>query len=113
MMLYWLLHLIHLFLKFVFPFSIRRIDTKQWKRGFHVGEVILVNVVTSIAPICVLTASKYYPYGYPPNLCIPNASLTFYTILVPITIILCVGTCLILLMFWRLQLVSFYLAVRK
>jgi len=108
-MLYWLLHLIHLFLKFVFPFTIRHVDTKKWKRGFHIAEVILITVVTCIAPIYVLTGSKYYPYGYPPNLCIPNADVTFYTVVAPTAIILCIGTCLILLMFWRLQVVSFYL----
>ena len=108
-MLYWLLHLIHLFLKFVFPFTIRHVDTKKWKRGFHIAEVIFITVVTCIAPIYVLTGSKYYPYGYPPNLCIPNADVTFYTVVAPTAIILCIGTCLILLMFWRLQVVSFYL----
>ena len=104
--LYWLLHLIHLFFKFFFPFAIRRVDTKNWKRAFHIGEVIFVNVTTCIAPIYILIKSKYYPYGYPPNLCIPNADLTFYSGLLPIVIFLCTGTCLLVLMFWRLQMVS-------
>jgi len=107
-MLYWLLHLLHLFFKFVFPFAIRSVDTKNWKRGFHIGEVILINLLSAVAPVYVLTASKYYPNGFPPNLCIPDATLAFYSVLLPITIIVGVGTCLILVMFWRLQMVSAY-----
>ena len=104
--LYWLLHLIHLFLKFIFPFAIRRFDTKKWKRIFHITELILIILFTIIAPIYIILGSKYYPYGYPPVLCVPNATLTFYTLVLPIILMLCLGTCIILLMLWRLQMVS-------
>ena len=104
--LYWLLHLIHLFLKFIFPFAIRHIDTKKWRRIFHITEVILINLLSMIAPTYILVDSKYYPYGYPPVLCIPNATLTFYALVLPIILMLCLGTCIIPIMFWRLQMVS-------
>ena len=104
--LYWLLHLIHLFMKFIFPFAIRRFDTKKWKRIFHITELILINLITVVAPIYIILDSKYYPYGYPPVLCVPNATFTFYALVLPIIVMLCLGTCIILLMFWRLQMVS-------
>lgn len=103
--LYWLLHLIHLFLKFIFPFAIRRYDTKKWKRIFHITELILINLFTVIVPIYIVVDSKYYPYGFPPVLCVPNATLTFYSLVLPIILMLCLGTCVILLMLWRLQVV--------
>lgn len=104
--LYWLVHLIHLFLKFIFPFAIRRFDTKKWKRIFHVTEFIFINLVTVIGPIYALVDSKFYPYGFPPVLCIPNATLTFYAWVLPVILMLCLGTCIIVLLFWRLQMVS-------
>jgi len=104
--LYWLMHLIHLFLKFIFPFAIRRFDTRKWRRIFHITEFILINLVTIMAPTYIIFGSKYYPYGYPPVLCIPNATLTFYALVLPIILMLCLGTCIILLMLWRLQMVS-------
>ena len=106
--LYWLLHLIHLFLKFIFPFAIRRFDTKKWKRIFHVTELILIILFTVLAPVYIVLGSKYYPYGFPPVLCVPNANLTFYTLVLPIIVMLCLGTSIIVLMLWRLQMVSSY-----
>ena len=104
--LYWLLHLIHLFMKFIFPFAIRRYDTRKWKRIFHITEVIAINLLTAITPIYTVVDSKYYPYGFPPVLCVPNATLTFYSLVLPLIFMLWIGTSIILLMLWRLQMVS-------
>ena len=90
----------------MFPFAMRTVESKNWKRAFHIGEVIFVHVTTCIAPTYILITSKFYPYGYPPNLCIPNATFTFYTVVLPVALLICIGTCLIVLMFWRLQVVS-------
>ena len=102
----WLLHLIHLFIKIAFPMWSRKLDRKQTKIILHVVEVGVALSLGTMAPILNVIFLKYQFGRFPPVLCIPSKEVSFYTVCLPLCIMLAIGTILAVIMFWMLHKVS-------
>ena len=104
--IFWLLHIIHLFMKIAFPMWSRKLDRRQIKIILHVMEVVGSLCLCSIAPIAFVTVSNYNFGRFPPLLCVPSKEVTFYTICLPLCFMMATGTILAIIMFWMLHKVS-------
>ena len=102
----WLLHLIHLFIKIVYPIRSRKLDRKQTKIILHVTEVGGAFILCGLAPITFVSMSEYSIGRFPPLLCLPSKVVNFYTVCIPLCIILASGVILAIIMFWLLHKVS-------
>ena len=87
----WFLHLLHLFLGVVFPFQTEILNEKKWKNRLHVAEVFGSIVLCSLAPTIYVSISEYTFARFPPLFAIPAGEVIFYTIVLPLSIILAVG----------------------
>jgi len=101
--MFWLLHLIHLFLKIVFPLWARRLDFKRTKNILHVTEVVGAVFLSGLAPIIFVSVSEYNIARFPPLLCYPSRAVTIYTMCLPICITIGSGVIISIITFWILH----------
>ena len=87
----WFLHLFHLFLGVAFPFRSRFLNENKWKIRLHVVEVLGSVVLCSLAPTIFVSVSEYTLGRFPPLFALPSREVAFYTIVLPLCIILAVG----------------------
>ena len=87
----WFLHLFHLFLGVAFPFWSRFLNEKKWKIRLHVVEVLGSVVLCSLAPTIFVSVSEYVPGKFPPLFAVASREVIFYTIVLPLAIILAAG----------------------
>ena len=99
----WFLHLFHLFLGVVFPFWSRFLSEQKWKIRLHVVEVIGSVILCSLAPTIFVSVSEYTLARYPPLFAIPSRDVSFYTIILPLTIVLASGVNLTFYTFWTIH----------
>lgn len=104
----WLLHLIHLYLKICFPIWARKLAMKTTKILLHVTEITGAIILSGLAPVAFLLTSKYQFGRFPPVLCFPSRAVGFYTICVPLCIIIACGMILAITTFWILHKVSIH-----
>ena len=104
----WLLHLIHLFIKIVLPIWSRKLDRKQTKIILHVIEVTGAFILCGLAPIIYVSVSEYSFGRFPPLICLPSRVVSFYTVCIPMCVLLTSGVILAIIMFWLLHKVSSY-----
>ena len=103
---FWLLHLIHLFIKIAFPMWSRKLDSKQIKTILHVVEVAVALFLCSLAPVLNVIRSKYQLGRFPPIICYPSEEVIFYTLCFPLSVMLGIGTILAVNIFWMLHKVK-------
>ena len=88
----WFLHVFHLFFGVVFPFQSEILNEKKWKNRLHVAEVFGSIVLCSLAPTICVSVSQYTFVDFPPLFSLPTlGEVLFYTIILPLSIILAVG----------------------
>jgi len=104
----WFLHLFHLFLGIQFPFWSRFLGEKKWKLRLHIVELISVIVLSGIGPTAFVSASEYTLGRFPPLFALPSREVSFYTIMLPLTIILAIGVNLAFFSFWTIHKVRTY-----
>ena len=68
-------------------------------------EVLGSIILCSLAPIVVVTTSEYTLSRFPPLFALPSQHVIFYTIILPLTIILAVGVNLTIYSFIRIHMV--------
>ena len=105
---FWLLHIIHMFIKIVFPLWCRKLDEKQTKITVHVVEAVGAFILCGLPPVAYISASKYSFGRFPPLICVPSKDVYFYTVCVPMCILIGTGVILTVIMFWMLHKVSTY-----
>ena len=103
---FWLLHLIHLFIKIIFPLWSRKLDEKQTRITLHVIEAVGAFILCGLAPIAYISTSKYVFGRFPPLICVPSKDVYFYTVCLPMCIMIGTGVILTIIMFWMLHKVS-------
>jgi len=84
----------------------RNFDQSTYRHWIHIAEVGGGIIIAVIPPIGVAAASEYNVPSFPANYCVPEPRVAYYTELLPINIVLAVGVCLIVTIFWMLQQVS-------
>ena len=103
---FWVLHALHVFLKIIFPLWSRKLDVKQTKITLHVVEAVGAFILCGLPPIAYISTSKYSFGRFPPLLCVPSKDVFFYTVLVPMCIMMGTGVILTIIMFSMLHKVS-------
>ena len=86
----WFLHLFHLFLAVAFPFWSEFLSEQKWKIRLHVLEVLGCVVVSSIAPIIFVSTSEYAIARFPPVFVWASRDVTFYSVVLPNTILVAI-----------------------
>ena len=84
----------------------RKLDRKQTKNILHVVEVAGAIFLCTLAPMFNVIFSKYQFGQFPPVICVPSKEVSFYTICLPLCIIIGTGVILAIIMFWMLYKVS-------
>ena len=93
-------------MKIAFPMWSRKLDRKQIKLILHVVEVAGALFLCSLAPTVFVILSKYQFGRFPPLICNPSKEVSFYTICLPLCIIMGIGMILAIIMFCILHKVS-------
>ena len=106
---FWLQHTIHLFIKIAFPMWSRKLERKQTKIILHITEVLGAFILCGLAPIVYISVSEYSFGRFPPLLCRPSKEVYFYTVCIPLCIMIGSGVILAVVMFWMLHRVSSYI----
>jgi len=103
---FWLLHVIHLFIKIVYPIWSRKLDRNKTKIILHVTEVTLAFILCGLAPIIFVSVSEYSIGRFPPLLCLSSKAVSFYTMCIPLCFMIGTGVILAIIMFWKLHKVG-------
>ena len=103
---FWIMHLFHMFTRLAFPMQSRNFDQSTYRHWIHIGEVGGGIIVAVIPPIGVAAASEYNVSSFPANYCVPEPRVAYYTELLPINIVLAIGVCFIVTIFWMLHQVG-------
>ena len=106
----WFLHLLHLFLGAVFPFWSQCLKEKKWKTRLHVVEVFGAVILCGLAPTIFVIVSEYSFGRLPPLFALPSREVSFYTMEVPLAIILALGVNLTFYTFLTIHKVRTYVA---
>lgn len=104
MTMLWIFHLFHIFLKVVFPIESRFLTTRRWNRGLHATEILISLLLSALGPTIVWLAGIKYGFAFfPPLLCLPTSRVfVFYTMSIPLILILTGGVNLITTVIWKL-----------
>ena len=119
--MFWLCHVLALFWKIRFPFHSRSFQMAHRTKYVHIAAVVLC-ILVPFVPI-VATMSQYghgrssveaatggLGFGitrFPPLLCTGrHADTTFYSLILPILVILMIGMTILLFIFWIIHRVS-------
>ncbi|XP_065889434.1 uncharacterized protein [Dysidea avara] len=100
--IFWLQHLCHLFLKIMFPIWSKKHNDMEQSVVLHVMEVSGAVFISILAPVIYLAVSKYTVIRFPPVLCFPSRKVIFYTVCLPLCVILGSGSILFIIIFWTL-----------
>ena len=84
----------------------RKLDRKQTKIILHIVEVAGALFLCSLAPVLTVILSEYQITRFPPLFCNPSKEIRFYTMCLPLCIIVATGMVLAIIMFWILHKVS-------
>ena len=72
----------------------------------HVTEVAGASILCGITPVFFISTSEYTIQQFPPFICFPSRSVSFYSICLPLCLIVGTGVILAIIMFWILHNVS-------
>jgi hypothetical protein len=96
------LHAIFLFYGVAFPYSFRKLRNSGRIRYAHIISVILAVLLPAIGP-CVLLRDGYVIISTPTLTCVGrNLDITYYGVILPISILTCITSCLLVLLFWSI-----------
>ena len=111
MVVIWFLHLFHLFVGVVFPFRSQFLKEKKWKIRLHIVEVLGAIILCGLAPTIIVTVSNYTLGRFPPLFALPSREAAFYTVEVPLVVILAVGVNLTFYTFLSIHKVAKYVII--
>ena len=123
LVLWWVFHIMALFWKIQFPFHARRFESARRVPYLHFTAVVLALVLPAIPIIIAMIEyavqdsknSSSSPAGklgfglirFPPILCIGNdRDVTYYSLILPLNLIVIVGMALLVLVFWIIHKVG-------
>lgn len=107
--LWWIFQVLMLFWKLLFPFHARTWERRGRFKYIHVAMVVS-GVLLSFIPILVslVLGKGYKSVDYLPQLCAPsNTNVSYYTLMLPGSLILAVGVTLLWIVAWKVIKVWF------
>ena len=81
----------HLFLGVAFPFWSKFINEKKWKIRLYVVEVFGSVVLCSLATMIYISGGSDYVLRIPHLIVTPSTEMTFYSVIIPVAMILALG----------------------
>ena len=105
--LWWIFHVSALFYGVQFPFHSRSFKAANRTKYVHVIMVVIALILPLVPVISCAVIGGYTITSFPPILCTgSDADATFYSLVLPITIILGIGASLLVLIFWAVHKVK-------
>lgn len=105
--LFWVMHISFTMWKIYFPISARSIRNIHRIKYVHGICLIIGLLLPLISPIANYFKGGFVIANFPPFFCVGReADVTFYVHILPINIILGIGTSLLVLIFWKLHKVN-------
>ena len=89
-----------------FPFWSERLEDDSWKARLHVVEVVSSVLLSGLAPTIYVAMSDYRFGRFPPLMSLPTRAVVFYTIMLPLSVILAVGINLIVFSLYKIRKVK-------
>ena len=91
----------------VFPFWSKFLNEKKWKIRLYTVELLGSVVLCSLAPIIYISGGSHYGISrFPQVIVFPLAEMAFYSMLIPLTMILAVGVNLVFYTFFTIHKVK-------
>ena len=104
LVVWWFCHIAVLFWKVIFPFHSNKPHHIKY---IHVGIVVLAILVPFVPVAVSLATGGFIIKSFPPLLCVPRrVEVTFYTLALPISILMAVGIVMLLAVLWTIRKVS-------
>ena len=105
--LWWIFHVSALFWKVLFPLHSKSFETAHRTKYIHMIMVVLALLIPLIPVITSEVKGGYTMTRFPPFLCTgSDADATFYSLVLPITIILATGASILVFIFWKINKVD-------
>ena len=96
----WFFHVVVMFWGIKFPFSSRRFRKKGYAKYLHFSLVLLSFVLPVVTLVVGFETGGYSMPRFPPTTCLAvNLDATFYSFILPITVIMALGISLVACMF--------------
>lgn len=105
MTLFWFFHVTAMFTKLKWPLRSRRMALAGRCKYFH-ASCVLVSSVMPALPVAVVLGTSYGfgTFTFPPLFCFPtNREVTFYSVILPITVLMAIGSSLLLFTLWTIR----------
>ena len=103
--LFWLQHITHIWITIVFPHAAKKL--KKRERVIHILMVVVMVVISLIGPVVAVAKYPYIVPRLPAFVCFSsNLNWTFYSLILPCSIILALATTFLILLFERTYKVS-------
>ena len=103
---FWVLYVFHLTLRLVYPLKAAKLNNSAYGRKIYALEVLIVVVIGTVPYIVFASTSTYQISRFPPVYCSYNTTYHFYGTYIPTLIIGCAGLILMLLVLYKLHIVS-------
>ena len=101
--LFWIFHIAILFGKIVFPFHAKRLEARGFFPYIHLNMIIAALVLPWQSLGSSLGKGGLTIPQFPPVVCLArNTDVTFYSFILPISIINATGVSLITIIFWTI-----------
>ena len=104
--LFWDIYILHLAVKLLYPLKSVKLDRSDYSRKVHILEILTVFVIGTTPYIVFASTSQYEAVIFPPFYCAYNTIYLFYGTVLPTLIIGCFGLILMLLVLYKLHIVS-------
>jgi len=103
-----LVYVFHLSLRLLYPVKSRRLDQSEHNGKIHIVEISCVFIVGTVPYLALAAASKFKIAMFPPLRCVVTEAYTFYGSIVPTIVLACVSMILMLLVLYKIHIVSYY-----
>ena len=100
----WFCHVSVMFLKLNFPFHARSLEVSGHNRYIH-ALCVAASLLVPIAPIAATFATNGFSMAqFPPFFCFPkNGAVIFYSLVLPVIILLVIGTAMLAAVIWNVH----------
>ena len=109
--LIWICHVSFMFVKLTFPFHARSLEAFGYKKCI-LAVFLVVSLLVPIVPVATIFGTNGFAMvTFPPFFCFPkNGDATYYSLTLPITVILAIGTAMLVIIIWNVhKVISSYI----
>ena len=103
---FWFLYVCHLAIRMMLPIKSAKLFNSDYSRKIYIAEILVAFFIATIPSFVNAGLSNYKISTFPPTLCRSYGNLHFYETVIPIMSTLCVTVILMLLVLYKIHLVS-------